>query len=79
MAICRPSSASRRVKRRIPAGAGGAGANDLPGIGAEHLADRNQAEEQAAEDGKQQSQNVSPGIRIDRHIDGDIRESAATC
>ena len=49
-----------------------AGANDLPGIGAEHLAHRDHAEEDTAEDGQQESQGVGRHVRIHRHIDGDI-------
>ena len=45
---------------------------DLPRIGAEHLTDRDHTEEQTAEDGKQQSQNVCFGIRVDGHIDWNI-------
>jgi hypothetical protein len=37
------------------------------------LTNRNQSKEKAAEQGKQQRQGVGPGIRIDRHIDGDTR------
>ena len=73
MAICKPSRTSRSVKRRVLPTLVAPGANDLPGIGAENLADRDQAEEQPTEDSQQEGQSVGVHVRIDRYIDRDIR------
>jgi len=54
----------------------GTRANDLPRVGAEHLADRDEPEEQAAEHSKEQSQNVCFGIRIYGNIDRNVRNRA---
>ena len=55
-------------------GAGGSGFDDFVRIGAQHLADGNDAEEESAEEGEEQSDDVDPGVGRDGEMDGELRE-----
>lgn len=49
-----------------------AGANGLPGIGAQDLPDGHHAEEQSAEQGEEQSDGVGAEVGVYGHVDGNV-------